>query len=92
MIVIKRNGSRQEFDEAKIRSSIEITSDEIKQPMSSGDLNYAVKAIVKRIKEGGRDEVRSRDIHMIVVGELICEGFYDVAKAYDESVKSLVHR
>ena len=49
--------------------------------MSSGDLNYAVKAIVKRIKEGGRDEVLSRDIHMIVVGELICEGFYDVAKA-----------
>ena len=43
MIVIKRNGSRQEFDEAKIRSSIEITSDEIKQPMSSGDLNYAVR-------------------------------------------------
>ena len=92
MIVIKRNGARQEFDEAKIRSSIEITSDEIGQPMSSGDLNYAVKAIVKRLREGGRKEIPSRDIHIVVVGELICQGFYPVAKAYDESVKSFVHQ
>lgn len=92
MIVIKRNGTKQDFDENKIRSSVEITSDEIHQPMSSGDLNYVVKTIVKRLKDSGREEIPSRDIHMTVVGELICLGFYNVAKAYDASVKSFVHR
>ncbi|MEL7623481.1 MAG: ATP cone domain-containing protein [Clostridiales bacterium] len=92
MIVLKRDGSTQEFNEDKIRASLETTSDEIGEPMSSGNIRIIVKGIVDRISRYYTDQVHAKDIHYFVVAELANSGYYNVAKAYNESVRSLIRR
>lgn len=92
MIVLKRDGSTQEFNEDKIRASLETTSDEIGEPMSSGNVRIIVKGILDRIRRYYPEQVPTKEIHYFVVAELTNSGYYNVAKAYNESVKSLIRR
>ncbi len=90
MIVLKRNGSSQEFNEDKIRASLETTSDEIGEPMSSGNIRIITKGVTGRVSRYYTDEVPSKEIHYFVVAELANNGYYNVAKSYNESVRSLI--
>lgn len=80
--VIKRNGQRQPFDENKIRISLEATSDEINQPMSSGEISNVVKEVIEIFK--GKSEITARQIYLVIAGILYADGYRGVLSAYTD--------
>lgn len=78
--VIKRSGAEQPFDPAKIKNSLAATSDEIRQPMGSRDLDAIVKELLELIE--GRESVSSRQILIIISGILYVDGYRGVLEAY----------
>lgn len=87
MKVIKRNGRLQEFDANKIKVSIMRTSDDLKQPLNSSDIDNITQSIEGIIRTYNQDSIKAQDIHRIVVEELRKYGFHRIAEAYDEGSK-----
>lgn len=87
MKVIKRNGRLQEFDINKIKISIMRTSDDLKEPLNSSDIDNVTQSIEDIIKTYNQDSIKAQEIHRIVVEELRKYGFQHIAQAYDEGSK-----
>lgn len=87
MKVIKRNGRLQEFDINKIKISIMRTSDDLKEPLNSSDIDNVTQSIEDIIKTYNQDSIKAQDIHRIVVEELRKYEFSHIAEAYDEGSK-----
>lgn len=90
MKVLKRNGQLQPFDMDKIALSMERVSDEIRQPLTRGDIKCICELIQTRLSERCQEVVLYTDMHDIAVDALRILGFSNMAKAYDESEKSFV--
>lgn len=87
MKVIKRNGRLQKFDINKIKVSIMRTSDDLKEPLNSADIDNITRSIEDTIKTYNQDSIKAQEVHRIVVEELRKCGFNHVAEAYDEGSK-----
>ena len=66
--VVKRNGTRSEFDIAKLRASMQLALR--KRPVSTADVDAAVADIQDRLMSSGRREVPSGHIGELVMAEL----------------------
>ncbi len=66
--VVKRNGTRSEFDIAKLRASMQLALR--KRPVSTADVDAAVARIQDRLMSSGRREVPSGHIGELVMAEL----------------------
>jgi transcriptional repressor NrdR len=88
--VIKRNGSKQEYDVNKIKLTLEKVSDEVLKPLTASDIAALLRSIEQSIKACNKEEIQSSRILRIVVAELIDYGFYDIAKAYLQNRKMVV--
>lgn len=84
MKVIKRNGEIEDFDVEKIKQTIARVSDELKQPLTRGDLDYIGDRVKNTVFKQFQKEISSKDIHYILLEHLRVIGFTDIAKAYDE--------
>ncbi len=66
--VVKRNGTRSEFDVAKLRASMALALR--KRPVSTAQVDAAVARIQERLMSSGRREVPSGHIGELVMAEL----------------------
>lgn len=82
MVVTKRDGKKQEFDENKIKISIMRASDDAKEPFNTSDIENVAESIVKAI--GHREEILVLEIHEIVLKVLLEYGFNKTAKWFDK--------
>lgn len=67
--VVKRNGTRTEFDLAKLRSSMNLALR--KRPVSTEDVDRAVSRIHETLLYSGQREIDSHRIGELVMGELL---------------------
>jgi len=67
--VVKRNGTRSEFDVVKLRDSMNLALR--KRPVSTGDVDAAVAGIQEKLLLSGLREVDSRYIGELVMAELL---------------------
>lgn len=66
--VVKRNGTRTEFDIAKLQASLKLALR--KRPVSTGEMDSAVERICDKLLHSGQKEVSSRFIGDLVMDEL----------------------
>lgn len=66
--IVKRNGTRTEFDMAKLRASMQLALR--KRPVSTADIDAAVARIQERLMSSGRREVPSGHVGELVMAEL----------------------
>jgi transcriptional repressor NrdR len=66
--VVKKNGSRTEFDAEKIRSCMMLALR--KRPVPAGDVDNAIQRIEERLRASGQREVPSGQIGELVMHEL----------------------
>lgn len=66
--VVKRNGTRTEFDIAKLRGSLKLALR--KRPVSTDEMDSAVERIREKLLHIGQKEVTSRFIGDLVMAEL----------------------
>lgn len=66
--VVKRNGTRADFDPAKLRASMALALR--KRPVSAAALDAAVARIQERLLTSGRREVPSEHVGELVMAEL----------------------
>ncbi|WP_102400247.1 ATP cone domain-containing protein [Haloimpatiens massiliensis] len=83
MKVIKRDGRTQEFDISKIMVSIERSSDDAGNPMTSSDILNMSEDVKNKIWDDFKNKVSYNDIRNIVIEKLSNSGFESVAKAYE---------
>lgn len=67
-MVVKKDGSRREYDNAKLRSSMTLALR--KRPVSADVLEQAVRQIEERLSASGEREVSSQFIGELVMAEL----------------------
>lgn len=67
--VVKRNGTRSDFDAVKLRSSMDLALR--KRPVSTEDIDAAVLRIQEKLLLSGLREVNSRYIGELVMAELL---------------------
>jgi transcriptional repressor NrdR len=67
-VVIKKDGSRENFDREKIRGGLRRACE--KRPVSIEAIDAAVEAIEKRVQELCQKEVDSRELGELVMDEL----------------------
>ncbi len=92
MQVLKRNGQLQDFNIEKVKTSIECTSNDINQPLTASDINQISNEVEETVNKKYKNPVDYRDIHNTVVIVLKEMGFSSMAKSYDESENSFVHK
>ncbi|MDN5844064.1 MAG: transcriptional regulator NrdR [Alcaligenaceae bacterium] len=66
--VVKRNGTRSEFDPHKLRASMNLALR--KRPVSTAEVDAAVVRVQERLLSSGRREVPSGYVGELVMGEL----------------------
>jgi transcriptional repressor NrdR len=66
--VVKRNGTRVEFDVAKLRASLNLALR--KRPVSTQDVDEAVARIEEKLLTSGLRELSSEHVGELVMGEL----------------------
>jgi transcriptional repressor NrdR len=66
--VIKQNGNREPFDEAKLRAGLQRALE--KRPVSVEDIEAAITRIKQSLRAVGEREIPSRDLGEYVMGEL----------------------
>lgn len=86
MKVIKKNGSLQDFDLEKIKTSIRNTAMDIGVILSNKDVELIASDIHRIIKEIREEDGKTSylEIRAAVRNELIHFGFLNVANQYDE--------
>lgn len=80
LTVTKRTGETESFSREKMGNSLINASDEVKQPLTEGDVE-SMMADMLRILDC-KTEVRSRELFIVMCGILYARGFEDIAKAY----------
>ena len=87
-VVVKRNGSRAEFDEAKLRGSLKLALR--KRPVSIEQVDVAVAHIEEKLLTSGQREVSSGELGELVMAELrkldqvACVRFASVYKSFED--------
>ena len=85
--VIKKEGLVEKFDEEKLFLSIGNASDEIEEPLTSGDIHTIVSEVIKELKAQNRTIIPSYQIRDIVLNSLNDLAFFDVSKSYKDYTK-----
>ncbi|MDO5718117.1 MAG: ATP cone domain-containing protein [Tissierellia bacterium] len=62
IFVIKRRGYLESFDDEKLLRNIAAASDDVKHPLTRGELNFIVKRVKEKIHEDSRKIVNSNEI------------------------------
>ena len=70
-LVVKRDGTREEFDREKLMRGIRISC--AKRPVSAAEIERLVGAIESSLQQMGRAEVSSR-----VIGDMVINGLKDL--------------
>jgi ribonucleoside-triphosphate reductase len=81
-VVIKRNGSKVEFDAEKITKVLNRIFDESEFDPSPDDLEDTLSEVVLGIKETQRIEITTTEINDIVEQTLMKMGFFEEAKSF----------
>ncbi|ACA31291.1 transcriptional regulator NrdR [Histophilus somni] len=66
--IIKNDGSREPFDEDKLRRGIQHALE--KRPVSSDDVEKAISRIIYQLRATGERDVKSQDVGRLVMAEL----------------------
>lgn len=84
MLVIKRDGRKEDFLPEKIYQTVAAASDETAEPLNESDL----KAVISEIKSimKGKEEIHSYQIDIILSGVLYTKGFLATLKKYRDYV------
>lgn len=82
MMVIKKDGRREEFNINKIKVSIENASEEFRGELNSSDLEIISKDIEKSISQLGKKDTSSYEIIGATISILNKNGFKNVALEY----------
>lgn len=82
MMVIKKDGRREEFNINKIKVSIENASEEFRGELNSSDLEIISRDIEKSISQLGNKNTSSYEIIGATISILNKDGFKNVALEY----------
>lgn len=83
MIVIKKDGTREQFDEEKIINAVKKSASRVMVEMSDENYIFIVKSVVNEITERGNEEVPVSEMHNIM--EKVLEDFDPkIAKSYKD--------
>lgn len=82
MKVLKKDGTLQDYNLAKIKLSIACASDEVDQPFTLSDIEILSRDIHRELTELNKDIVKSDEIHSIVYNSLNTNGFGKIAERY----------
>lgn len=82
MKIIKKNGRVEKFEINKIKSTVSKASDDVKQPLTEGDLTSICRAIENKLKSMNRDLTSSYEVFGLIIIILKQEGFSKVADGY----------
>lgn len=80
LTVIKRSGKEELFNIEKIKNSAAAASDELRQPLSSGDIQNLAVGVQKQLT--GKEKISTKELFEIVVNTMRKEGFSELADAY----------
>ena len=83
MIIIKRNGSHQNFDSSKIKDSISNTANNNNTPLQQSETNSIVNDIISQVYHKYSVEIKYSEVRGLIVEELKRRGFTDIAEAYE---------
>ena len=86
LYVLKKKGYVEKFDEDKLFLSIGNASDEIEEPLTSGDIHNIVRNVVKILEEKKEKLIPSGDIREAVLNTLNDMAFFEVHKKYKDYV------
>jgi transcriptional regulator NrdR family protein len=83
MKLIKKNGSVQEFEVVKLEQSILRSSDDLEQPLNTGDVKYIIgriESVLKSIR--GEGNTSAYEVFAVAIHVLNEEGFQAIAYNY----------
>jgi len=83
--ILKNNGEIEDFDHEKLFLSIANASDEIKEPLTSGDIHSIVNEAIKIFLSKNTPVISSCEIREAVLRALKKLGFLDIYKSYRNS-------
>ncbi|MBI4167816.1 MAG: transcriptional repressor NrdR [Candidatus Aenigmarchaeota archaeon] len=99
LFVVKRDGRREKFDRIKLRNGILKACE--KRPVSHEKIEAAIDEIEKKLREGGKTEVKTRRVGELVMDKLreldevayirfasVYRNFSDV-KSFEKEIKTL---
>jgi len=99
LFVVKRDGRREKFDRTKLHAGILKACE--KRPVSHEKIEAAIEQIEKKLREGGKTEVRTRRIGELVMEKLreldevayirfasVYRNFSDV-KSFEKEIRTL---
>ncbi len=99
LFVVKRDGRREKFDRIKLRNGILKACE--KRPVSHEKIEAAMDEIEKKLREGGKTEVRTKRIGELVMEKLreldevayirfasVYRNFSDI-KSFEKEIKTL---
>lgn len=87
MKVKKRDSRLQEFNLDKIKRTICNASDDIREPMTEGDLNFISDDIEEKVMKRFKDVVLSIELRKIIIETLNELGFRSVSESYENAGK-----
>lgn len=82
MLIIKKNGSKEEFNREKLKISIINASFDAKTPMTEGDANMIVKGIEHEILSIRKDNTSSYEVFALTIEILKKYRFLSVVREY----------
>lgn len=85
MMIIKKDGRLQEYDEKKIHTSIENASKDVQgMSFNESDIRIIVKDITKKLTQIRKDDSPSStyEIRGVLVEVLIKDGFGEILKSF----------
>jgi hypothetical protein len=84
LYVLKKKGHVEKFDEDKLFLSIGNASDEIEEPLTSGDIHNIVRNVLKILNNSSDKLIPSSDIREAVLNTLSDMAFFEVYKNYKD--------
>lgn len=87
MKVKKRDSRLQDFNLGKIKRTICNASDDIREPMTEGDLNSISDDIEEKVMKRFKDVVSSTELRNIIIETLNELGFKSVSESYENAAK-----
>ncbi len=89
MKVKKRDSRLQDFKLDKIKRTIGNASDDIKEPMTEGDLNSISNNIQNKVMRRYKDVISSSELREIIIETLNESGFNSVSISYEDADKEV---
>lgn len=86
LTVVKRSGKSEPFDPQKLENSLAAASDELRKPLSQGDINLIMSPVLRAVVT--KQSVTSSELYDLLAKSIEDAGFGQIARVYREYAKN----